>query len=228
MLTLVERMGDPHEVAAEFMTQIPLTYAGFWRRLAGFIIDMILIVLFTGLSGALFVVLSNSVPKHSVTTWENLWGATFILLAVISANAYIAMILAHYPLLEACFRQALGIRLLHLRVCTEEGLPIGGKRAILRRLSFYFEILPIDTLFIPISSKHQRGFDILARTIVIEESKKPRMLVTSTLVSWSYATLIHTPLATPGRSRATRLMSKRLNQIGMGRYHPCKAKNDRG
>jgi uncharacterized RDD family membrane protein YckC len=169
MLTLVERMGDPREVAAEFMTQIPITYAGFWRRLAGFAIDMVLIILFAGLSGALFVVLSNAVPQHPTTRWENIWGAILILLAVISANACIAMILAYFPLLEARFGQTLGKRLLHLRVCTEDGLPIGGKQAILRRLSFYFEILPIDALFIPFNPKHQRGFDILARTVVIED-----------------------------------------------------------
>jgi len=130
---------------------------------------MILIILFAGMSGALFVVLNNAVPQHPTTTWEHLWGAILILLAVISANACIAMILAYFPLLEARFGQTLGKRLLHLRVCGEDGLPIGGKQAILRRLSFYFEILPIDALFIPFNPKHQRGFDILARTVVIED-----------------------------------------------------------
>jgi len=169
ILTLVERMGNPREVAAEFMTQIPLIHAGFWRRLAGFCIDMVLIVLFAGINGALFVVVSNSVPQHPATRWENILGTILILLAVISANACIAMILAYFPLLEARFGQTLGKRLLHMRVCTEDGLPIGAMQAILRRLSFYFQILPIDALFIPFNPKHQRGFDILARTIVIED-----------------------------------------------------------
>ena len=43
LLTLIERMGDPREVAAEFMAQVPLVYAGFWRRLAAFAIDMVVI-----------------------------------------------------------------------------------------------------------------------------------------------------------------------------------------
>jgi uncharacterized RDD family membrane protein YckC len=169
MLTMVERMGNPREVAAEFMTQIPLTYAGFWLRLAGFAIDMVLIILFAGLNGALFVVLTNMVPQHPTTTWENLLGAILILLAVISANACITMIIAYFPLLEARFGQTLGKQLLHLRVCAEDGLPIGAKQAILRRLSFYFEILPIDALFIPFNPKHQRGFDILAKTVVVKD-----------------------------------------------------------
>jgi uncharacterized RDD family membrane protein YckC len=170
MLTLVERMGDPREVAAEFMTQIPLTYAGFWRRLVAFLVDMTLIVLFAGLSGALLAVVSNFlVPQHPATTWENIWGGALIIFQVITANVCIAMVLAYFPLLEARFGQTPGKRLLHLRVCTEDGLPIGAKHAILRRLSFYFEILPIDALFILFNPKHQRGFDILARTIVIED-----------------------------------------------------------
>ena len=169
VLTLLERMGDPREVAADFMTQIPLTYAGFWRRTAAFFIDMLLIFLVAGLSAVFFIFLSNAVPPHPDTAWENIIGGILILLVVISANACIAMILAYFPLLEARFGQTLGKRLLHLRVCSEDGLTIGWKQAILRRLSFYFEIFPIDALFIPFTPKRQRGFDILARTIVIED-----------------------------------------------------------
>ena len=169
MLTMVERMGDPREVAAEFMSQLPLVYASFWRRLAAFAIDMLLILLFGGLGGILFVLLTNSVPQHPTTTWEQIWGGAVILLAVIGANACIAMIIAYFPVLEARFGKTLGKRLLHLRVCTEEGLPIGAMQAFVRRLSFYFEILPIDALFIFFKPKRQRGFDILARTVVVED-----------------------------------------------------------
>jgi uncharacterized RDD family membrane protein YckC len=36
-------------------------------------------------------------------------------------------------------------------------------------LSFYFDILPFDALFILFTEKRQRGFDIIARTVVIKE-----------------------------------------------------------
>ena len=169
MVTLVERMGDPREVAAEFMAQIPLTYAGFWSRLAAFLIDFAMILVLAGVGGGFFVAVSNLVPQHPATRWENIWGGILILLAVISANACIVMILTYFPLLEARFGQTLGKRFLRLRVCAENGLPVGGKQAILRRLSFYFEIFPIDALFVFFNQKHQRGFDILARTIVVED-----------------------------------------------------------
>jgi uncharacterized RDD family membrane protein YckC len=169
MVSLVERMGDPREVAAEFMTQIPLTFAGFWRRVAAFLIDMVLILLFAGVSGGLFVFISNWVPQHPATLWERVWGGALILFAVISANACIAMILAYFPVLEARFGKTLGKHLLHVRVCAENGLPVSAWQAFLRRLSFYFEIFPIDALFVFFNPKHQRGFDILARTIVVED-----------------------------------------------------------
>ena len=169
MTRLVERMGDPREVAAEFMAQVPLVYVGFWPRAAAFLVDMILILIVAGVGGGLLVLVTNLVPQHPVTTWDNIRGGAFILAGLISANAAIAMVLAYFPLLEARFGQTLGKRLLHIRVCADNGLPVGAWQAVLRRLSFYFEICPIDALFVFFNPKKQRGFDILAKTVVVKE-----------------------------------------------------------
>ena len=151
------------------MAQLPRTYAGFWRRTAAFLIDAALILVFSAFAGGLFVLLSNMVPQNPVTTAEKVWQTVLILFMVVSANACIAMIMGYFPILEVRFGQTLGKRLLHLRVLTEDGLPIGAWQAFLRRLSFYFEIFPIDALFVPFTARRQRGFDILAHTIVVEE-----------------------------------------------------------
>ena len=167
MAALVERMGDPREVAAEFMQEVPLVYAGFWRRLAAFLVDMVVVILFAGLAAGLTVLLPNVVPQHPSGWMENVLGGIVILIVLISANVCIAIIMVYFPLLEGRFGQTLGKRLFGLVVRSEDGLPAGYGKAILRRISFYFEILPIDALFIPFNPKHQRGFDILARTIVV-------------------------------------------------------------
>jgi uncharacterized RDD family membrane protein YckC len=167
MAALVERMGDPREVAAEFMQEVPLVYAGFWRRLAAFLVDMVVIIFFGALAAVLAVSLSNVVPQHPSGIMENILGGAVILFVLISTNACIAIILVYFPILEGRFGQTLGKRLFGLVVRSEDGLPAGYGKAILRRISFYFEILPIDALFIPFNPKHQRGFDILARTIVV-------------------------------------------------------------
>jgi uncharacterized RDD family membrane protein YckC len=167
MTVLVERMGDPREVAGEFMSAVPLVYAGFWRRVAAFLVDMVVIILLAGLAAVLTVLLANSVPQNPAGIIENIVGGVLILVLLISANACIAMLLAYFPLLEGRFGQTLGKRLFGLYVRSEDGLPASYGQIILRRLSFYFEILPIDALFIPFTAKHQRGFDILANTIVV-------------------------------------------------------------
>ncbi len=170
MASLVARMGEPREVAAEFMAEIPRVYAGFWPRVAAFLIDMVLIIIIAGLFGGLFVLLSNNQwAQHASNTMERILGGISLILAIIFSNAAIAMIIAYFPLFEARFGQTLGKRLLHLRVCMENGLPVGTWAAILRRLSFYFEIFPIDALFVFFNPKKQRGFDILARTVVVKE-----------------------------------------------------------
>jgi uncharacterized RDD family membrane protein YckC len=166
---LVERMGDPREVAAEFMSAVPIVYAGFWRRTAAFLVDMIFIAVFASLATALTIALSNSVPEHPETVLENLAGGAVIILILISANAAIAAVLLYFPLLEGRFGKTIGKYLLGLRVLSEDGLPATYVQAFLRRLSFYFEIFPIEALFLPFNPKHQRWFDLLAKTIVVRE-----------------------------------------------------------
>ncbi len=166
---LVERMGDPREVAAEFMTEVPMVHAGFWRRTAAFLVDLLVILLFAGLAAVLTISLSNAVPQHPEGLVENLIGGAIILLLLISANACIAMILVYFPLLEGRFGQTLGKRLFGLRVRSEDGLPASYGQAFLRRLSFYFEIFPIEALFLLLNPKRPRWFDLLAKTIVVRE-----------------------------------------------------------
>lgn len=165
---VIERMGAPGEVAAGFMSQIELPYAGFWRRLAAFAIDMLLIFLAGGLMGAAFVLLSNLVPQHPQGA-EYLLGGVLIALCVACALAGAGVILLYFPILEGRFGQTLGKRWLGLRVLREDGLPVHYKEAFLRRISYYFEVIVVDALFIPFTARRQRAFDIVARTIVIRE-----------------------------------------------------------
>ena len=125
-----------------------MVYAGFWRRTAAFLVDLAVILLFAGLAAVLTISLSNAVPQHPEGLVENLIGGAIILLLLISANACIAMILVYFPLLEGRFGRTLGKRLFGLRVRSEDGLPASYWQAFLRRLSFYFEIFPIEALFL--------------------------------------------------------------------------------
>jgi uncharacterized RDD family membrane protein YckC len=165
---ILNQMGSPQEVAAEFMAQVHLDYAGFGRRLVAFIIDMAIILLIAGVLAFSAIALSNLVPQNPTGLGYVI--STLIILMVFGCGlGGFAVLLAYFPVLEGRFGQTPGKGLLKLRVLAENGLPIGYKEALLRRLSFYFEMLPVDALFIPFTEKHQRGFDIIARTIVIQE-----------------------------------------------------------
>jgi len=166
--SVIARMGSPEEVAAEFMSQLELPYAGFWRRLAAFAIDLGLIMLTSGVFIILFFWASNRVPQNPLG-WEYFVGAILIALCGGSTLAMSGIILLYFPILEARFGQTLGKRLLGMRVLREDGLPINYKEAFLRRISYYFDVLPVDALFIPFTARHQRAFDIVARTIVVRE-----------------------------------------------------------
>jgi uncharacterized RDD family membrane protein YckC len=165
---VLARMGSPEEVAAELMAAVPLRYAGFWPRLLAAVVDLVITFSVAGLLALPAVGLSNLVPEHPEGFgWA--WGALLIGLTIVLGAACVGVILLYFPLLEGRFGQTPGKRLLGLRVLKENGLPIGYKEAVLRRLSFYFEIIWIDALFIPFTEKRQRAFDIVARTVVVHE-----------------------------------------------------------
>lgn len=171
---ILARMGDPEEVAAAFMAQIKLNYAGFWIRLFAFAIDIMLIVLVALIFGGIAFAANTLVPPHPESFFDYLYGALVLLILISSALIGMSIFLLYFPLLEGRFGQTLGKRLLGLHILKEDGLPIGLREAFIRRLSYYFEFLPIDALFIFFNPKRQRAFDIIARTIVVQEHAASR------------------------------------------------------
>jgi uncharacterized RDD family membrane protein YckC len=165
---VLNRMGNPIEVAEEFMSQVSLTYASFWKRLVAFIVDMMIIIFITFALAIPGIVMSNLVPQHP-SGFEWFWGGLLVIGAVACTLAIIGVILLYFPLMEARFGQTVGKRLFRLRVLKENGLPVGYKEAFLRRLSFYFEFFALDALFVFFTAKRQRALDIVARTIVIQD-----------------------------------------------------------
>jgi uncharacterized RDD family membrane protein YckC len=166
---IAARMGNPIEVASEFMSNRPLDYAGFWRRLVAFAIDMGLILAVAAIPVALGIASSNQVPREP-QGWDYVVGIAFIAVVVGSMLTAVSCLVLYFPILEGRFGQTLGKRLLRLRVLKETGLPIGYKEAFLRRLSLYLEIIAVDALFVLFTARRQRAFDIVSRTIVIHEA----------------------------------------------------------
>jgi uncharacterized RDD family membrane protein YckC len=162
----IARMGSPDEVAVAYMSQLGLNMAGFGVRLAAFLLDMLVIFVVAIVFSIVVIICANLVPQHPQGLGY-VTGALWITLTLMSAGAALGIILLYFPILEARFGQTAGKRLFGLNVLKENGLPIGYKEAFLRRLSYYFEFLPVDGLFILFTDKKQRALDIVARTIVV-------------------------------------------------------------
>lgn len=166
---VLDRMGSPRAVAAEFMAQVSLQHAGFGRRLLAFAVDLLIIMTGCTVLAIAAIIFSNQITPRNPTPPEIILGAVLITAIISCLLGIMALIVAYFPILEGRFGSTPGKRLLGLYVLAENGLPIGYKEAFLRRLSFYFNILPIDALFIFFTAKRQRAFDIVARTIVIRQ-----------------------------------------------------------
>lgn len=158
-LQIVEKLGPPETVAEAYNAERPLEHAGFWLRLAAFLGDM---ALFAAMAVPIaFVAVlteSGSIPKF-------VGGAILVLLGL----SLVGAALIYFPLSEARFGRTLGKQLMKIRVVDESGRPIRLGQAVIRRLSFFFDLTILDSLFIPFTQKKQRGLDILARTIVVKE-----------------------------------------------------------
>ncbi len=165
---VVDRMGRPQDVAEELLSRLTLRFAGFWPRLAAYAVDLAIVVVAAALFAVPAVVLSNLVPPHPAGV-EYVLGGALILGVAACALTTIGVVVLYFPILEGRFGRTPGKRLLRLWVLKETGLPIGYREAFLRRLPYYFEIQPVDALFIPFNDRRQRAFDIVARTIVVHE-----------------------------------------------------------
>lgn len=159
VLEIIGRLGTPETVAEAFNAERPLVYASFWRRLAAFFGDMSLFLLAVPPGVTILILTEQGV----IPRWI---GFT---LACLCALAIFGLAILYFPLLEARFGKTLGKHVMKIRVVGESGGPLLLRQAFIRRLSFYFDFLVLDALFIPFTDRRQRGLDIVAKTIVVEE-----------------------------------------------------------
>lgn len=156
----INRLGSPPEVAASFNAELELRYAGFLRRFSAFLFDFALALVLMIPAAALLALSDGN---------SNLNGLLFTVAVALSILIVIGFSIFYFPLLEGRFGRTFGKQLMRIRVIDEGGGPAGFGQAFLRRISLWLEILVIDALFIPFTERKQRAFDIVARTVVVEE-----------------------------------------------------------
>jgi len=179
----MRKMGNPKDIADEFMAEVDLVFANFFERVLAFLVDISLCFSLTIPFFLLFLFWPNmyidSYTIHGLTRAlmetglevETIYMSVprFILLFTFIFSIWGINIL-YFPLLEYRYGKTLGKYLLRLKVLNENGGEVGLGAAFVRRLSFYFEILGLDAIFQPFTKKKQRAFDMVAKTIVIRET----------------------------------------------------------
>jgi uncharacterized RDD family membrane protein YckC len=149
-----ERMGPAEQVAAEFLAQFPIRPCGHGRRLAAFVLDLLIILI-------------PYVPLAALAIrWQDGHPALPLLIALSLLIG--ALTLVYFPLLEAVWGQTLGKRLMGICVVGEDGSRAGWGAVLIRRIPFIGNFFPIDALFVFFTARRQRAFDKVAGTLVVD------------------------------------------------------------
>jgi uncharacterized RDD family membrane protein YckC len=138
---------------------IHLVAAGFGRRFAAFLIDLMLIGGVTGLLSMVLKLLPDALSTLIVTTAGFLitWGYH-----------------VYFEVRQG--GQSLGKRLLSLRVVDARGLPIDLRQSLVRNVVRAFDMIPVGGIGMAtcLLDRHRRRLgDLAAGTLVVEERQPP-------------------------------------------------------
>ena len=145
------------------------TPARLWKRVLAYVIDNILIAL---------IVISpflKSIQGESRTSvfdiLTNMQQSTSTQLFIISLCIGL-LTLFYWTFLESMYGQSVGKIIMGIRTQTVDRKPISVMQAITRNITKLSTVLLImDTLYMLIRKQHQRLFEMLSNTIVIEEER---------------------------------------------------------
>jgi uncharacterized RDD family membrane protein YckC len=173
-------ISSPRETGDSLMESyaVNLKRAGFWPRLAAFIIDSAILcgLVFIIMSPIIAFILFTGMPTEDAANEAWFYGLSsgmkllFLVTVATVLPAFLIVILGYYFVIEGHFGRTPGKALLGLRVLRSDGTKIGYKEAILRNLAKYNNVLiVIDALLMLIffSREKQRGSDRIADTIVV-------------------------------------------------------------
>lgn len=139
-------------------------YAGFWKRLAAFILDYVIVMVLAGLAGGvigLFYGIRAGTPSEE--TASGLGAVTGIL-----------VLWLYYALMESSSRQAtLGKMALGIKVVDQQGNPVSFGRATLRNMAKLLSglVLMVGYLMAGFTPRKQALHDILAGCLVVNREE---------------------------------------------------------
>lgn len=170
---ILERMGDPKEVARSYLAEQEVRYASHPRRILAFVLDMavgltilVALGLVAGMEFAVLEALGVDVAEGPAD-WSRI--GFYLTLGATGLAAFVLAV-GYFPLLEGRYGQTLGKWMVGLQVVRADGLRIGYKEALIRRIPFFLEFFWIDALVALFTERRQRAFDLVASTVVVESA----------------------------------------------------------
>jgi uncharacterized RDD family membrane protein YckC/histone H3/H4 len=179
---------DPREIAAGYMASYVsgLRRAGFWPRFFAYIIDLIIfgiiIGIIIGMISAPFLLLFpqqfnfHFLEDEYSPFVEPSGPIAFLLSFIVGTTTLIGMI-TYFMVIEGRFGTTPGKMILGLRVLREDGTKIGFVDSIIRNIpkvvgNSVFLVIDALLMLLVFNKDKQRGFDKIARTIVVHKEKK--------------------------------------------------------
>lgn len=161
----VARMGSAEEVAKGYLAEVDFAEASIMQRVAAFLLDLLLGVVFLALAGLVLWSLLASRPEGGVSVVGGLLWVSVLALGVTVP----VLSVIYFPVFEALFGRTAGKRVMGIYVTREGGEAAGWGPAIVRRIPFFFDIFWLDAVFALFTRRRQRAFDLVARTVVVRE-----------------------------------------------------------
>jgi uncharacterized RDD family membrane protein YckC len=181
---------DPREIAAGYMASYVsgLRRAGIVSRTIAYIIDLIIfgliigtiIVMISGPFLLLFPDQFNTTFLRGGGQWDFFVepsGPIAILLSFIVGTTTLIGLITYFIVIEGRFGATPGKMLLGLRVLREDGTKIGYVESIIRNIpkvvgNSVFLVIDALLMLLVFNKDKQRGFDKIARTIVVHKAKQ--------------------------------------------------------
>jgi uncharacterized RDD family membrane protein YckC len=179
---------DPREIAAGYMASYVsgLHRAGFWPRLFAYVIDLIIFGIIIGsiigmISAPFLLFFPDQFNFHFLEDDSDIFnepsGPIAILLSFIVGTTTLIGLLTYFIVIEGRFGATPGKMVLGLRVLREDGTKIGYVESLIRNIpkvvgNSVFLVIDALLMLLVFNKEKQRGFDKIARTIVVHKDKK--------------------------------------------------------
>ncbi len=153
---ILGQLGDPVALAESYLSAVPLARVSFGRRAVAKFLDVVLVLVI-------------AIPVGWMA-WESMPEelAPFALVAAIVLGSWTFAV--YVIVAEATLGQTVGKRAVAIRVVRESGARISIGQSVVRQLPIVFQVFWIDALFALFTEKHQRAFELLTKTCVVDAS----------------------------------------------------------